>query len=142
MPDIVNILFLEGCLGTTAVVNKIRRGKFVFDKLKILSRFKVRQKMLSSTSLKKLLDSKEFDEFNSTLKKHYESTNKSEITSSQKVINLIAYHICTDKNLQVSNLAMLVQQFGQAVDVLTESDLQAESSPKAFDSFYHVSNNA
>ena len=96
--------------------------------------------MISSTLLKNLLDKKQYQEFQNVLGKHYSSEDKLDVSSSQKVTNLIAFQLANEKNFDNNVFSMLIKYFEAALASLIQNEIEdTVILEKVLGSCYHVS---
>ena len=96
--------------------------------------------MISSTLLKNLLDKKQYQEFQNVLEKHYSSEDKLDVSSSQKVTNLIAFQLANEKNFDNNVFSMLIKYFEVALVSLIQNEIiETVILEKVLGSCYHVS---
>ena len=96
--------------------------------------------MISSTLLKNLLDKKQYQEFQNVLEKHYSSEDKLDVSSSQKVTNLIAFQLANEKNFDNNVFSMLIKYFEVALVSLIQNEIiDTVILEKVLGSCYHVS---
>ena len=96
--------------------------------------------MLSSTTLKSLLDEREYQEFQNVLDKHFSSESKYESSSCQKLTNLIAYEMKNMKKFDISIFSIWIKYFQIALECLCHAEVDdSVLLNKIFSSCYHVS---
>ena len=82
--------------------------------------------MLSITTLKKLLDEKNYQEFQNVIDQHFSSEDKMDVDSSQKVTNVVGFIVSNETNFDKEIFSMLTECFRIALDCLIQNNMIAE----------------
>ena len=97
--------------------------------------------MISVTTLKGLLDAKKYQEFQNVIDKHFCSEDKMDVASSQKVTNIVMFHMSNElKVFDEEIFSMLIKCFQTALDCLILNDIEDPAlSEKICSSCHYVS---
>ena len=96
--------------------------------------------MISSREFASLLEAKNYQKIHNIVNSHFQGPDKGDVTSSQKLTNMIAFHIYNEPNLSQEILTELIKYFAKALEVLQESSAASrEILCKVFEACNHVS---
>ena len=93
---------------------------------------------LSSTKLKTLIDDKKWTDFQNILEEFHQSPHRHDVTSLQKMTNLIAFIFGNEQSITVEELRKISTSFVQAIESMTIVQIDETTSKKVLTSCFHV----
>ena len=93
---------------------------------------------LSSTKLKTLIDDKKWTDFQNILEEFHQSPHRHDVTSLQKMTNLIAFIFGNEQSITVEELRKISTSFVQAIESMIIVQIDETTSKKVLTSSFHV----
>ena len=93
---------------------------------------------LSSTKLKTLIDNKKWTDFQNIIEEFHQSPHRHDVTSLQKMANLISFIFGNEQSITVEELRKMSTSFVQAIESMTIVQIDETSSKKVLTSCFHV----
>ena len=93
---------------------------------------------LSSTKLKTLIDNKKWTDFQNVTEEFHQSHHRHDITSLQKMTNLIAFIFGNEQSITVEELRKMSNSFVQAIESMIIAQIDETTSKKVLTSCFHV----